>query len=168
MVGFARDSEVTITCPCRSNTRYTESWYLLTYSIWSRVLYRVYIRREQPYTFTMQHLRFIVKITLKDKVTNEEKLERTGLPSLEDLLIRKNLCSMPHGYSIRQDPIADSILSTCLLVTGAEEDIVYGSRIPPKWTLAYQKHQDWQFCTVKNRRKYTYNIKNKVNSYLIL
>ena len=39
----------------------------------------------------MRHLRSIMRITWMDKVTNKEILERTGLPSVEDLLIRKNL-----------------------------------------------------------------------------
>ena len=41
--------------------------------------------------FMMRHLRSIMSITWMDKVTYKEIFERTGLPSLEDLLIRKNL-----------------------------------------------------------------------------
>ena len=39
----------------------------------------------------LHDLRSIMRITWMDKVTNKEILERTGLPSMEDLLIRKNL-----------------------------------------------------------------------------
>ena len=39
----------------------------------------------------MGHLRSVLRITLLDKVTNKDMLERTGLPSMEELLIRKNL-----------------------------------------------------------------------------
>jgi len=37
------------------------------------------------------HLRSLLKITWKDKVTNKEVLDKTGLPSMEDILIWKNL-----------------------------------------------------------------------------
>ena len=39
----------------------------------------------------MRHLRSLMTITWIDEVTNKEILERTGLPSIEDLLIRTNL-----------------------------------------------------------------------------
>ena len=43
------------------------------------------------HAFMMRHLRSIMRITWMDKVTNKEILERTGLPYMEDILIRKNL-----------------------------------------------------------------------------
>ena len=43
------------------------------------------------HAFMMRHLLSIMRITWMDKVTNKEILERTGLPSMEDILIRKNL-----------------------------------------------------------------------------
>ena len=43
------------------------------------------------HAFMVRHLRSIMRITWMDKVTNKEILELTGLPSTEDLLIRKNL-----------------------------------------------------------------------------
>ena len=46
-------------------------------------------RRKKLHNFMMRHLRSIMRITWMDKVTNKEILERTGLPSMEDLLIRK-------------------------------------------------------------------------------
>ena len=49
----------------------------------------VYRRQvKKLHAFMMRHLRSIVRITWMDKVTNKEILERTGLPSMEDLLIR--------------------------------------------------------------------------------
>ena len=52
----------------------------------------VYRRQvKKLHAFMIRHLRSIMRITWMDKVTNEELLERTGLPSMEDLLIRKNL-----------------------------------------------------------------------------
>ena len=46
---------------------------------------------KKLHAFTMEHLRSIVKIKWQDKVTNIQFHKRTGLPSMEDLLIRKNL-----------------------------------------------------------------------------
>ena len=43
-----------------------------------------------------------MKKTWMDKVTNKEILERTGLPSMEDLLIRKNLRWT--GHLMRMSP----------------------------------------------------------------
>ena len=52
----------------------------------------VYRRQgKKLHAFMMRHLRSIMRITWMDKVTNKEILERTGLSSMEDLLIRKNL-----------------------------------------------------------------------------
>ena len=49
-----------------------------------------------------------------DKVTNKEILERTGLPSMEDLLIRKNLRWTGHLMRMSPDrlPKAGSLLPT--------------------------------------------------------
>ena len=50
----------------------------------------------------IRHMRSIMRITWMDKVTNKEILERTGLPSMEDLLIRKNL--RWNGHLMRMSP----------------------------------------------------------------
>ena len=63
----------------------------------------VYRRQvKKLHAFMMRHLRSIMRITWMDKVTNKEILERTGLPSMEDLLIRKNLRWT--GYLMRMSP----------------------------------------------------------------
>ena len=52
----------------------------------------VYRRQvKKLHALMMRYLRSIMKITSMNKVTNKKLLERTGLPSMEDLLIRKNL-----------------------------------------------------------------------------
>ena len=52
----------------------------------------VYRRQvKKLHAFMMLHLCSIMRITWLDKVTHKEILDRTGLPSMEDLLIRKNL-----------------------------------------------------------------------------
>ena len=52
-------------------------------------VYRRQVKRL--HAFMMRHLRSIMRITWMDKVTNKEILERTGLPSMDDFLIKKNL-----------------------------------------------------------------------------
>ena len=74
----------------------------------STLLYRaeawtVYRRQAKKlHAFMMRHLRSIMRITWMDKVTNKEIFERTGLPSMECLLIRKNLRWT--GHLIRMSP----------------------------------------------------------------
>ena len=56
----------------------------------------VYRRQmKKLHAFMMRHLHSIMRITWMDKVTNKDILERTGLPPMEDLLIRKNLWRTP-------------------------------------------------------------------------
>ena len=45
-----------------------------------------------------------------DKVTNKEILDRTELPSMEDLLIRKNLRWTGHLISISRDRLPKQVL----------------------------------------------------------
>ena len=45
-----------------------------------------------------------------DKVTNKDILERTGLPSMEDLLIRKNLRWTEHLMRMSPDRLPEQIL----------------------------------------------------------
>ena len=63
----------------------------------------VYRRQvKKLHAFMMRYLRSIMRITWLGKVTNKEILERTGLPSMEDLLIRKNLRWT--GHLMRMSP----------------------------------------------------------------
>ena len=79
----------------------------------------VYRRQvKKLHAFMMQHLRSIMRITWLDKVTNTDILEWTGLPYMEDLLMRKNFRWT--GQLIRMSPDRlQSRFSTlnCLLVT---------------------------------------------------
>ena len=96
----------------------------------------VYRRQvKKLHAFMILHLRSIMKITWMDKVTRKDILERTGLPSMEDLLIRKNL--QWTGHLMRTSPERlQNRLSTlnCLLVTESEGVLVSGSRIPTRET----------------------------------
>ncbi|KAK2186942.1 hypothetical protein NP493_184g00020 [Ridgeia piscesae] len=59
--------------------------------------------------FMMRHLRSIMRITWVDKVASKEVLERTGLPSMEDL-IRKNLRWTRHLMRISPNRLPNQIL----------------------------------------------------------
>ena len=50
------------------------------------------------------------RITWMDKLTNKDILERTGLPSMEDLLIRKNLRWTGHLMRMSPDRLPKQIL----------------------------------------------------------
>jgi hypothetical protein len=67
-----------------------------------------------------------MRITWMNKVTNKEILEWTGLPSTEDLPIRKNLRWT--GYQSRFSIV------NYLLVTEREGALVSGLRIPSRET----------------------------------
>ena len=71
----------------------------------------VYRRQvKKLHAFMMRHLRSIMRITWMDKVTNKEILERTGLPSMEDLLIRKNLRWTGHLMRMSSDMLPKQVL----------------------------------------------------------
>ena len=70
-----------------------------------------------------------------DKVTNNEILERTGLPSMEVLLIRKNLRRTGHLMRMSPDMLPKQILYSELpWVTDKKGALVSGSRIPSRDT----------------------------------
>ena len=71
----------------------------------------VYIRQvKNLHAFMIRHLRSIMRITWMDKVTNMEILERAGLPSMEVLLIRKNLRWTGHLMRISSDRLPKQVL----------------------------------------------------------
>ena len=71
----------------------------------------VYRRQvKKLHAFMMRHLRSIMRITWMDKVTNKEIFERTGLPSMEDLLIRKNLRWTGHLMRMLPDRLPKQVL----------------------------------------------------------
>ncbi|KAK2155838.1 hypothetical protein NP493_2038g00001 [Ridgeia piscesae] len=85
--------------------------------------------------FMMRHLRSIMRLTWMDKVTNKDIFERAGLPSMDDLLIRRNLRWTRHVTGCHQTGY-QSMFSTlnCLLVTERKGALVSGSNIPPRET----------------------------------
>ena len=72
---------------------------------------------KKLHAFMMRHLGSIMRITWIDKVTNKDILERTGLPSLDDLLIRKNLRWTGHLMRMSPDRLPKQIIY-CQLSSG--------------------------------------------------
>ena len=71
-------------------------------------MYRRQVKKQ--HAFMMRHLRSIIRITSMDKMTNKEILERTGLPSMEDLLNRKNLRWTGHLLRMSPDRLPKQVL----------------------------------------------------------
>ena len=69
---------------------------------------------KKLHAFMMRHLRSIIRITWMDKVTNKNILEWTGLPSMEDLLIRKNLRWAGHLMRMSPDRLSKQNISSQL------------------------------------------------------
>ena len=76
---------------------------------------------EKQHVFTTRHLCSIMRISWMDKVTNKGILERTGLPSMEDLLNRKHLRWAGHLMRMSPDRLP-------------KQALVSGSRIPSRET----------------------------------
>ena len=84
---------------------------VLSTLLYAAEAWTVYRRQvKKLHAFMMRHLRSIMKITWMDKVTNKEIFERTGLPSLEDLLIRKNLRWTGHLMRMSPDRLPKQVL----------------------------------------------------------
>ena len=74
-------------------------------------VWTVYRRQvKKLHVFMMRHQRSIMRITWMDKVTNKEVLERIGLPSVENLLIRKNLRWTGHLIRMSPDRLPKQVL----------------------------------------------------------
>lgn len=80
----------------------------LLYGAESWTLYRSQVKKL--HAFMMRHLRAIMGITWKERVTNKEILERANLPSMEDLLIRKNLRWTGHIIRMSSERMPKQIL----------------------------------------------------------
>ena len=104
---------------------------ILLYGADAWTVYRRQVKKL--HAFMMRHLGSIMRITWMDKVTNKDILERTGLSSMEDLLIRENLRWTGHLMRMSPDRLPKQNLN-CLLVTERQGALVSGSRIPSKET----------------------------------
>ena len=89
----------------------TASFSRLSQRLCTREAGTVYRRQvKKLHAFMMRHLLSIMRITWMDKVTNKDILERTGLPSMEDLLMRKNLRWTEYLMRMSLDRLATQIL----------------------------------------------------------
>ena len=71
----------------------------------------VYRRQvKKLHAFMVRNLRSIMRITWMDKVINKHILERTGLPSMVDLLIRKNIRWTGHLMRMSPDRLPKQVL----------------------------------------------------------
>ena len=80
----------------------------LLYSAETWTVYRRHLKKI--HAFMMRHLRSIMKIRWQDKLTNIKVLNRAGLPSMEDLLIRKNLHWTGHLLRMPTDCLPRQVL----------------------------------------------------------
>ena len=105
----------------------------LLYGAEASTVYRRQVKKL--HAFIMRLLRSVMSITWMDKVTTKDILERTGLPSMEDLLIRKNLWWTWHLIRMSPDRLSKQILYS-QLSSGHRE----GKRAPSSPVQGY--HQE--------------------------
>ncbi|KAK2193511.1 hypothetical protein NP493_12g11018 [Ridgeia piscesae] len=87
-------------CPLKNKIYHAIVLSTILYGAETWTVYRRQMKKL--HAFMMRHLLSIMRIIWMDKVTNKEILERTGLPSVEDLLIRMNLRWT--GHLVRMSP----------------------------------------------------------------
>ena len=84
---------------------------MLSTLLYGTEAWTVYRRQvKKLHVFMMRHLRSIIRITWMDKVANTDILERTGLLSMENLLIRKNLFWTGHLMRMSPDRLPKQFL----------------------------------------------------------
>ena len=85
----------------------------------------VYTRQvKKLHAFMMRHMRSNMRITWMDKVTNKDTLEWTGLPSTEDVLIRKKLRWTGHPVRMSPDRLPKQIIYSQLASVHRKEGIL--------------------------------------------
>ena len=101
----ARDSGTTMV---KGKIYLTILLYTLLCGAEAWTIYRRQVKKLHD--FMMRHLRSIMRITWLEKVTNKEILERTELPSMEDLRIKKNLRWTGHLMRMSPDRLPKQII----------------------------------------------------------
>ena len=98
---------------------------VLSTLLYTAEAWTVYITQvETLHDFMVRYLRSIMWITWMDKVTNKDILERTGLPYMEDLLLRKRFQWTGHLMRMPPDRLPKRIPYSQLLVTETEGALV--------------------------------------------
>ena len=80
----------------------------LLYGAEAWTMYRRQVKKL--HAFMMRYLHSITRITWTDNVGNKDILEQTGLPFMEDLLIRKNLRWTGHLMRMSPDRLTKQII----------------------------------------------------------
>ena len=55
-----------------------------------------YVQADRLQAYVMQHLKSIMGISWRDKISNDKVLNRAGLPSLKAILVQVNLRWLGH------------------------------------------------------------------------
>lgn len=80
----------------------------LLYGAETWTVYSTQVKKLNAYM--MRHLREIMKITWRDKVTNEEVYRRTGLAPMADILIERNLRWTGHVHRMSSERLPRQLL----------------------------------------------------------
>ena len=80
----------------------------LLYGAETWTVYRVQVKKLHGYM--IRHLREILKISWRDKVTNEEIFKRSGLASMADILIERNLRWTGHVHRMESGRLPRQLL----------------------------------------------------------
>ena len=80
----------------------------LLYGAETWTVYRT--RVKLPNAYMMRHLREIMKVTLKDKVSNDEIYRRSGLAPMTDILIERNLRRIGNVHRMNAERLPRQLL----------------------------------------------------------
>jgi len=80
----------------------------LLYGAETGTIYRTQVKKLSA--FMMKQLRDIMLVKWYDKITNEEILRRTNLPSMADILIEKNLRWLGHVHKMEHSRLPRQLL----------------------------------------------------------
>ena len=78
----------------------------LTESAWENA-----VQGLVPHLYMMKHLKVIMNVSWKDKITNKERLCLAGLLSMADILIEKNLRRLGHVHRMDNNRLPKKLLA---------------------------------------------------------
>jgi hypothetical protein len=97
---------VSIEVKCRVYRAVVLSTLLYGAETWT--IYRTQVKKL--HAFMMRQLRDIMSIKWQDKITNIEVLKRANLPSMEDILIERNLRWLGHVHRMDKERLPQQLL----------------------------------------------------------
>ena len=80
------------------------------------------VQADRLQAYVMRHLRSIMGIFGRDKISNDEVLKRTGLPSLKAILIQMKLRWLGHAERMDHEPLPRQLYSNLRRESAIEED----------------------------------------------